>query len=60
VLKINSWLLEKSTLQSEYIIVDYLLREINKLNTLITEKIKSLFSTLKEKDIEIEIPFFKV
>ena len=60
IMKINSWLLEKSTIQSEYVIVDYILREIAKNNKDINSNIKKFFDKFKDLDVEIEVPFFKV
>ena len=60
IMKINSWLLEKSTIQSEYIIVDYLLREINKQSGKASSTLKNFIEKVKKTDIELEIPFIKV
>lgn len=60
VIKINSWLLEKSDLQSEYMIVDYILGEIAEKDPDMNSRIKKIIKKLKNIDVEIGIPFLKV
>jgi len=60
VLKINSWLLEKTTIRADYVIIDYLLSEINKQDTSLKTSIKDLFEVIKDSSFEVDLWLVKV